>query len=287
MCQCTYDITYEDFNPTVYYLGKHKTKGNQSLHSHDYAEILYILSGRGWYQIGGQEYEVSAGDVILCNPGTRHRFSERENSMLEFYLAFNDFQFRGAPPNHFLLADGSCVLHTTTETRQEMTKCCYEMIQENDSCRPGKYFMLKACLIKLLILLVRETGAFSAGPDGCCLESYNKGYAVKKIISYLTENYEHKISLDQIARNMYLSPVYISKIFKEETGESPINYLIKIRLEKAKEILTNEENLSIKEVAGRVGYEDVYHFSKLFKKYYGIAPLYYRKSVTAHGLKNA
>ena len=113
----------------------------------------------------------------------------------------------------------------------------------------------------------------------CNFESYNKSYAVKKIINYLNENYEHKISLDQIAHNMYLSPVYISKIFKEETGESPINYLIKIRLEKARDILEHSEDGSIKNIATEVGYDDVYHFSKLFKKYYGISPQNYRKSV--------
>ena len=76
---------------------------------------------------------------------------------------------------------------------------------------------------------------------------------------------------------MYLSPVYISKIFKEETGESPINYLIKIRLEKARDILLKSSDSTIKNIANEVGYEDAYHFSKLFKKYYGISPLYYRK----------
>jgi Transcriptional regulator containing an amidase domain and an AraC-type DNA-binding HTH domain len=84
--------------------------------------------------------------------------------------------------------------------------------------------------------------------------------------------------LEQIAHNIYLSPVYISKIFKEETGESPINYLIKIRLEKAKDILQSKDSGSIKNIANQVGYEDVYHFSKLFKKYYGVSPLYYRKN---------
>ena len=83
--------------------------------------------------------------------------------------------------------------------------------------------------------------------------------------------------MEQLAHNMYLSPVYISKIFKEETGESPINYLIKIRLEKAKDILLKDVNSSIKNIANQVGYEDAYHFSKLFKKYYGISPLHYRK----------
>ena len=70
---------------------------------------------------------------------------------------------------------------------------------------------------------------------------------------------------------MYLSPVYISKIFKEIMGDSPINYLIKIRLSKAKELLNNS-NTPIKTIAKMIGYNDPYYFSKLFKKYYGISP---------------
>ncbi|MEG0387843.1 MAG: AraC family transcriptional regulator, partial [Niameybacter sp.] len=81
-----------------------------------------------------------------------------------------------------------------------------------------------------------------------------------------------------ISKNMYLSPVYISKIFKEETGTSPINYLIQIRLEKAKEIL-EKNDMPINLVAKSVGYEDAYYFSKLFKKYYGSAPSAYSKQI--------
>jgi YesN/AraC family two-component response regulator len=132
--------------------------------------------------------------------------------------------------------------------------------------------------MQMLLLVVREIADVEkTDQKGCNFETYNKNYAVNRIINYLNENYEHKISLEQIAHNMYLSPVYISKIFKEETGESPINYLIKIRLEKAKDILLNSDNGCIKNIANQVGYDDVYHFSKLFKKYYGISPLYYRK----------
>ncbi len=77
---------------------------------------------------------------------------------------------------------------------------------------------------------------------------------------------------------MYLSPVYISKIFKEKTGDSPINYLIRVRLSKAREMLT-EGRGSIRSISAMVGYDDVYHFSKLFKKHYGVSPMYYRKKV--------
>ena len=80
-----------------------------------------------------------------------------------------------------------------------------------------------------------------------------------------------------IAENMYLSPFYISKIFKSETGDTPIRHLINIRLEKAKELLEDGCAESIQEVAASVGYDDAYHFSKLFKKHYGMTPSQARK----------
>ncbi|EUJ44094.1 AraC family transcriptional regulator [Listeria riparia FSL S10-1204] len=70
---------------------------------------------------------------------------------------------------------------------------------------------------------------------------------------------------------MYISPTYISKVFKEETGESPINYLIKIRLSRAHDLLTSQD-VTVKEAAKLVGYNDAFYFSKLFKKYYGFPP---------------
>ena len=71
---------------------------------------------------------------------------------------------------------------------------------------------------------------------------------------------------------MYFSPYYISKIFKSETGDTLIRHLINLRLERAKELLGQGGTGSIQEVAAAVGYEDAYHFSKLFKKRYGISP---------------
>lgn len=70
--------------------------------------------------------------------------------------------------------------------------------------------------------------------------------------------------MEQLAEMLYVTPTYLSKTFKAATGVGPINYLIQIRLNHAKELLKND-SLSVKEVAKTVGYEDAYHFSKLFK----------------------
>ena len=98
------------------------------------------------------------------------------------------------------------------------------------------------------------------------------------MIRYFNEHYQEKISLDRIARNMYLSTFYLSKIFKSETGDTPINYLIELRMEKARELLEAAPGLSIQNVAEMVGYDDAYHFSKLFKKHYGEPPTKYKRS---------
>lgn len=114
----------------------------------------------------------------------------------------------------------------------------------------------------------------------CCdckaLIYYDKSHIIRRTIAYMKENYMNSISLDEISRNIHLNPIYFSKIFKEETGDSPINYLIGIRLCKAKELLDKGE-FTVKEVASMVGYDDPYYFSKLFKRYYGCAPIKYKK----------
>lgn len=278
-----FDITEYDFNPTVLFASKSKLVNDGAYHCHDYTELTFILSGKGKYHIQGKNYEVQAGDVIMCNPGVMHQSLEAKETepIVEFVAGFTDFHFTGMPENSIILKDGGYVLHMSIENRQEVSKCCYEMVAEFKSNQLGKYFMLKAQLMQMILIILREMQPVKEQQKSCRFDSYNRNYVVKKIISYLNENYACKISLDSIAQNLYLSPVYISKLFKEETGESPINYLIKIRLEKAKEQLSSAEHGSIKQVANQVGYEDVYHFSKLFKKYYGTSPLNYSKKVTA------
>ena len=138
--------------------------------------------------------------------------------------------------------------------------------------------MLKSYLIQMLLLVIREQCEPMERPRGCDFETANRKYVVDKIVEYIEDHYNEKISLDQIAENMYLSPFYISRIFKSETGSAPIRRLINIRLEKAKELLEGGYQGSIQEVAAMVGYDDAYHFSKLFKKRYGVSPSQVRRN---------
>ncbi len=138
--------------------------------------------------------------------------------------------------------------------------------------------MLKSYLMQMLLLVIREQCEPMERPRGYAFESASKKYVAEQVVSYIEDHYSEKISLDQIAENMYLSPFYISRIFKGETGYTPIRHLINLRLEKAKALLEGGYQGSIQEVAALVGYDDAYHFSKLFKKKYGISPSQVRKN---------
>lgn len=100
--------------------------------------------------------------------------------------------------------------------------------------------------------------------------------AVEKAMNYIQSNYSRDISLDDVSKEVNISPYYFSKLFKEESGENFIEYLTRIRMEKAKEMLKNPE-LSIKEIGAACGYADSNYFSRIFKKHMDMTPREYRE----------
>lgn len=271
----------QQVDPTVYFICKQKRTKECEYHSHDFSQISIILSGTGRYIIEDKLYDVQEGDILFFDENVRHHnvVIDGQEPMVEFFAGISDFQFHGMNPNSIAFSNNEKIYHMDPLLKHEVIRICYEMIAEEKASQSGADWMIKTYMIQILIKIVRSLMKEDKQKDVEHIETYTKSYVVKRIINYFSENYEQSISLEQIAHNMYLSPVYISKIFKEETGESPINYLIKIRLERAKEYLQMSNNQSIKWVAKQVGYDDVYHFSKLFKKYYGISPLYYKKEI--------
>lgn len=281
MCTERQEHFIDDLNPTFLFTWKGTRYSTEdSYHSHDFPEMAFVLSGSGRYRIEDCLYEVTEGDLIVINPGMRHQAIMLEGSdtpTTEFFVGFSDIFLKGQPKNYLPLPGDSPILHTTGELRQKLFKICSSMEAENAVCREGRYFMLKAYLMQMLLLVVREQCEPMENNSGYAFESVNKKYVVEQIVNYFEDHYSEKISLDQIAENMYLSPFYISKIFKSETGDTPIRHLINIRLEKAKELLESGWGGSIQEAAARVGYDDAYHFSKLFKKRYGVSPSQVKK----------
>jgi len=101
---------------------------------------------------------------------------------------------------------------------------------------------------------------------------------VQKVIKYLEENCDKRISLEDAAQHVYLNPVYLSTIIKQETGSTFSDNLTLIRVEKAKKMLNS--GLPIKEVAIAVGFQDCNYFCRVFKKVTGDTATGYRKKMT-------
>ena len=99
---------------------------------------------------------------------------------------------------------------------------------------------------------------------------------VVKAQNYIRENFQKDLSLDEVSRQLDLSPYYFSKLFKEETGSNFVEYVTGLRMAKAKELL-QQETLSMKEIGVSVGYGDPNYFSRIFKKHTGVTPTEYRE----------
>lgn len=99
---------------------------------------------------------------------------------------------------------------------------------------------------------------------------------VQRAKEYINENYRKDLSLDELSRELDISPYYFSKLFKEETGSNFVEYLTGLRMDRAKELL-KDESLSMKEICAAIGYSDPNYFSRIFKKNVGLTPTEYRE----------
>ncbi|WP_067840309.1 helix-turn-helix domain-containing protein [Amphibacillus sediminis] len=93
---------------------------------------------------------------------------------------------------------------------------------------------------------------------------------------YISMHVDRKISLDEIAQKLFLNPSYFSRLFKKEVGITFVEYIKKLKMERAKELL-NETQLTIGEISERVGYDGQSYFIKLFKQHEGVTPIEYRR----------
>jgi len=133
--------------------------------------------------------------------------------------------------------------------------------------------MLESICIQIVFQLLRDINSEPAA-NKSRLSKDNK--YINKAIQYMQEYYNSDISINDICKLIYLSPCHFKRVFKDYTGQTPYQHLMKIRLEKAKEILSEKE-YSMEEVAKLCGFVNSKHFSTVFKRNTGMSPSEYRK----------
>ncbi|WP_374722334.1 response regulator transcription factor [Peribacillus tepidiphilus] len=134
---------------------------------------------------------------------------------------------------------------------------------------------LNQTIEKTILLLKEEQNPYNIQMDQ--IQPKKEIKTIQLVEQYIQQHYLREVSLQEIADRFFISREYISRKFKQEYGQNLSDYLTNVRMDKAKQLLS-DPNIKIYEVAHRIGYEDDKYFRKLFKKKVGVTPNEYRKS---------
>lgn len=267
-----------------------------TLHSHDFIEIAFVFSGKGTHVFGNQRQPVSKGDLFIINIDTPHCFYPNDKGNSDNLKVYNcmfmpefvknleiKIELLQSIVNIFLYKSiyseeigHSPDLSLSGSYIKEIENVFEEMHSEYNKKDEGYIDLLSLLLCKLLILLYRAYKKQNTTSNNADL--YRR-HLIHQSIEYLNENYSNKLSLDDICQHVFLSKSYYSSLFRKVTGISVFDYIQKIRIEKACELLSKSSD-KITDIAYAVGYSNYRFFNKTFKKVMGIAALEYRKKAT-------
>lgn len=274
-----------DILPSVRYAGTADFHpGGKLQNSFIALEICYIESGSGSFRQGKNvHFNVGKGDIYLIKP--KRRFVMRTGSkerLTSYFLGVDFGELRKkrsslSVEEAQLLAFERIFLQYNQEPfKDEMNigLLLKKLVREINYKRTDYLILAKGYCLEILSLLARSIQRNKIGRDN---KPSGRNYkAVEKTLKFIEENYRRKLSLDDFAKNVFFSPYHFSRIFKIYTAHSPVKYLNMRRIEKAKELLA-DENLTFADIAARVGFNDPFYFSAMFKRMEGFSPLQYKK----------
>lgn len=268
----------EDESFSIQYMRRKGYSNMQSSHYHANYEIYYLLRGERVYFIDGKVYTAQQGDMIIINPYDVHRTTSSEVPEFERILINFTHEFvqpevctPGLPLLPF--AQGSRLVRFPIKERHGIEQLFREMLAESKEQREGCVHYVRALLIKLLIRIYRFSLQSAEEPTRYAHPMHEK---ISEIASYLNSHYDQEITLEQIAKQFYISPSYLSRVFKKITGFHFREYLRVVRVREAQRRL-RESRDKVQDIAGSSGFEHIAHFYKTFKKMVGVSPLRYRK----------
>ena len=217
----------------------------------DHWLLHYVVSGTGYFERDGKKHKVKQGEFFVIPPYLETYYIADKND--PWHYIWIGFTTEMDLPEIF--CKPIVRMSGAGEVFKEMLLC---RNMEN-----GKSAFLTAQLWKLMSLAL-ETGDYE--PDH-----------IEKAISFMNSEYMNGISVSDIAKQLSLDRSYFTTLFTRKIGVSPGQYLLDLRLTKAANLMTLYGE-SPTTASFSVGYSDIYHFSKAFKKKYGCSPRAYKKS---------
>jgi AraC-like DNA-binding protein len=255
-----------------------------TLHRHDFSELVIIVRGNGIHRIDGVDYAVAAGDVFLIQGHIEHCFIKR-NAMEHYNVMFApdrlplpEHELRQMPGYQAIFHLEPAYRHSHRFTSQlqlepeglaMVENLVRQMRAEIEEQACGANAAVFAHLVALIVLISRQYSAQAMSPK-------RKGLLrLGKIIGFLEKDYSKEWNLDKIAKLSGMSKNNLLLVFKNATGQSPIDFLLNLRLQKAAKMLLCSD-FNITETALNNGFHDSNYFSRQFKKKFGRSPRQYR-----------
>lgn len=253
-----------------------------SLHSHDFYELYFFISGRVNYIIDNVRYELKSGDVLLISPDNLHRLemASKSEAYERIVLWINpkyvkalstadtdlSFAFKQCNENkNFLLRDYK-LSEKLRSLLIDLTDCNHAFGDDVKSEILIKTILLDLCL---------KTKEGESAPEKSAKKT---SMPVSKVIDYIDGNLHLSLSLDKLEEVAYVSKYYLARIFKEETNSTIHQYILKRRLLLSKRYL--EQGLPVNEIYLKCGFQDYSNFFRAFKKEYSMTPKQYLSLIT-------
>lgn len=235
--------------------------------------IEYVVEGRGYLNVNGENYAATAGDVYILRKKTTHTYwSDARYPWVKIFFnirgslaekILDDYQL-GGPGRVVLEADGL----------EQDFRGMLEGLQDSTVGQTERFDRATVKFLEIVIKLTNMQRAAGVYKDD--LMSVEK--EMNTLMEYITMNPRRIVSNQELADTIFRSKDYVIKRFFANFGVTPYDYQIQQKIFSAKNMLANR-NLSVKEIADALGYEDQHYFSYMFKKRCGMSPTQYRKKI--------
>ncbi|WHH57315.1 AraC family transcriptional regulator [Petroclostridium sp. X23] len=269
----------------------HDTTWSMEPSRHDHFEMVYIKRGNAVFHIAGQDVHMGPNDIVIIKPFQLHKFNVKSQAGCEFIVLSFKFQdqrdkeYSDISLNDFIEfvknKESGSFITLKVSRKNDIVYVMNRILREREKQDIWGDFLSYLLIMELFVLVSR---ALKMEWE----ESIkNKSLKLKELMhiakQYMEVNYEKDLTLTDVSKYVFLSQSYFAHAFKEEFDISPKSYLLKVRIDKSKELL-EKTDLKISDVALSVGFSSQQRYNDMFKKYVGMTPLKYRKKVKADKL---
>ena len=252
--------------------------GTERMHFHDFHELVVVMEGTGRHVLESESYPLFKGSVFLVPPGIVHGYSDFRNCELVNVLFFPE-QLLFSWEKLLTIPGIPGLLDEPFRLRprelEEVRPLLLSMRNERREKKPDFELAMNADFLQLLFALSRFCNN-SPNPRPRGVPRLNS------ILAFLNEHFaDASIQVADIAEKNGMTLKTMERLFRKNTGLPPGAFLASLRLERAAELLRNNSELSVTEVAFHCGFSDSAYFSRAFRKKYAESPREYRKKYAA------